>query len=179
MREFSIIAAISKKDNGIGKNGNLPWNIKEDLQFFQKITKKTIGPNKYNAIIMGRNTFYSLNNTPLPGRLNICISSDYRKYNDMFADKGNIKFYSSLQVALDDISNNTNIEKIFVIGGELLYNEAILHEKCNELFINEVNTDIVCDRFFPTIDTTRFELLNSFNLCKNVDSLHYLRRSNV
>ena len=60
MCDFSIIAAVLKSDNGIGKNGELPWNIPEDLRFFQKITKTTNDTNKCNAIIMGRNTFHSI-----------------------------------------------------------------------------------------------------------------------
>ena len=31
---FTIISIISKKTRGIGINGNLPWHIPEDLQFF-------------------------------------------------------------------------------------------------------------------------------------------------
>ncbi len=172
MCDFSIIAAVSKKDNGIGKNGNLPWNIPEDLRFFQKTTKTTIDPSKKNAVIMGRNTFHSIGR-PLPGRLNVCISSNYTVENN----NCNIIFLDSLQSALDNISQRKDIEKVFVIGGEMLYNEAIHYANCKELFINEVKENMTkCDRFFPNIDLQLFELVQSFNLCNNVNSLHYVRR---
>ena len=171
MCDFSIIAAVLKSDNGIGKNGELPWNIPEDLRFFQKITKSTNDSNKCNAIIMGRNTFHSIGR-PLPGRLNVCISTNYTMENNHH----NIIFFPSLDVALDNISRRKDIETVFVIGGEILYNEAIHHSNCKELFINEINDNTIeCDRFFPKIDLQTFELVESFNLCKNVNSLRYVR----
>ena len=171
MCDFSIIAAISKRDNGIGKNGELPWNIPEDLMFFQKITKNTNDSNKCNAIIMGRNTFHSIGR-PLPGRLNVCISTSYTNENN----NHNIIFFSSLHDALYNISRRKDIEKVFVIGGEILYNEAIQHSNCKELFINEItDNSIECDRFFPKIDSQIFELVESFNLCNHVNSLRYVR----
>jgi dihydrofolate reductase/thymidylate synthase len=173
MCDFSIIAAVSKIDNGIGKNGELPWNIPEDLQFFQKITKTTNDPNKCNAIIMGRNTFHSIGR-PLPGRLNVCISTSYTMQNNHH----NVIFLPSLHDALDSISRRKDIEKVFVIGGEILYNEAIKNGNCKELFINEIHDNAVeCDRFFPNIDLHVFELAESFNLCYNVNSLRYVRCS--
>lgn len=173
MCDFSIIAAISKRDNGIGKNGELPWHIPEDLRFFQKITKSTNDPNKRNAIIMGRNTFHSIGRT-LPGRLNVCISSSYTNENEN--NNHNIIFFSSLHDALYNISRSKDIENVFVIGGEILYNEAIQHSNCKELFINEItDNSIECDRFFPKIDSQIFELVESFNLCYRVNSLRYVR----
>ena len=174
MCDFSIIAAISKRDNGIGKNGELPWHIPEDLHFFQKITKTTSDPNKRNAIIMGRNTFHSIGR-PLTGRLNICISTSYTMDNNIY----NIIFFPSLHSALDNISRRKDIENVFVIGGEILYTEAIQHSNCKELFINEItdNSIIDCDRFFPKIDLQVFELVESFNLCCGVNSLRYIRCS--
>ena len=43
--EIFLIAAVDK-NLAIGKNGKIPWLIKEDLQFFQKNTLNT-------AMIMG------------------------------------------------------------------------------------------------------------------------------
>ena len=49
---ISIIAAVGK-NNEIGKNNDLIWHIKEDLQNFKNLTM-----NKY--IVMGANTYASL-----------------------------------------------------------------------------------------------------------------------
>ena len=60
------------KDGGIGKNGKLPWYIKEDLQNFKNITIN-------QTIIMGRKTWDSLPLKPLPKRRNIVLSHFIQK----------------------------------------------------------------------------------------------------
>jgi len=65
--KFHLIWA--QDENGaIGKNGDLPWHIPEDLKNFKKLTL-----NK--PIIMGRKTWDSLKFKPLPKRRNIVLSS--------------------------------------------------------------------------------------------------------
>ena len=63
--EIFLIAAVDK-NLAIGKNGKIPWHIKEDLLFFQKNTLNT-------AMIMGRSTFDSIGK-PLPNRKNIVMT---------------------------------------------------------------------------------------------------------
>ena len=70
---FKLIVAVDK-NNGIGKNNKIPWYFSEDLKYFAKMTKG--GGN--NAIIMGRKTYESIGNYPLPKRTNIIISSSYK-----------------------------------------------------------------------------------------------------
>ena len=52
--KYKIIAGMCQ-NRGIGKDGSLPWKIKEDMQFFSKLTKG----NGNNAVIMGKNTWES------------------------------------------------------------------------------------------------------------------------
>ena len=66
-----LIAAVSE-NNVIGMNGNLPWRLPLDLQWFKMNTSG-------GAIIMGRKTWESLPKKPLPSRLNIIISRQPRK----------------------------------------------------------------------------------------------------
>ena len=56
------------QNGGIGKKGELPWHISEDLQNFKKITSS-------HPIVMGRKTWDSLPFKPLPNRRNIVLSS--------------------------------------------------------------------------------------------------------
>ena len=59
IRYFNIISAVLKRNNGIGKNNQLPWkHIKEDMSFFYKTT--TTKKPFVNAVIMGRKTWNSL-----------------------------------------------------------------------------------------------------------------------
>ena len=67
-REVSRVALVAAlSDNGvIGKNGDLPWYIPEDLKHFKAVTMG-------KPIIMGRKTFASIGK-PLPGRTNIVLT---------------------------------------------------------------------------------------------------------
>lgn len=70
--EFSIVIAVSK-NLGFGLNGQLPWKLSQDLQYFRKIT--THYPN--SSVIMGRKTWDSIpaKYKPLPNRKNIVVST--------------------------------------------------------------------------------------------------------
>ena len=67
--EIILIAAVDK-NLAIGKNGQIPWKIKEDLKFFKEKTEGT-------SIIMGRSTFDSIGR-PLPNRKNIVMTRSPR-----------------------------------------------------------------------------------------------------
>ena len=54
--KFNIIVAMDK-NRGIGLNNQLPWSFKEDIAYFKNLTK---GAGN-NAIIMGKNTYHSIN----------------------------------------------------------------------------------------------------------------------
>ena len=77
--QFNIIMATYGKNNAIGYNNVLPWKCKKDLKYFSHVTKSVplCSENKIkNVIIMGRNTFRSLNNRPLKDRFNIILSKN-------------------------------------------------------------------------------------------------------
>ena len=41
----NLIVAVDKNTHGIGKNGRIPWNNKDDMKWFKKVT--TGGNSKY------------------------------------------------------------------------------------------------------------------------------------
>lgn len=75
MRKFDLVVAATKK-LGIGLNGTIPWRLKEDMNYFRKITTDTKDSSKKNVCIMGRKTYLSIPEKfrPLPNRFNIVIS---------------------------------------------------------------------------------------------------------
>ncbi len=73
---------------GIGKDNKIPWRLPSDLKMFKKIT--TSGLNG-NTVIMGRKTFDSMNQKPLPNRINIIVSR-----NTKIAENEKIKQARSL-----------------------------------------------------------------------------------
>ena len=58
---ISHVVALSN-NNVIGKDNDLPWNLKTDLKHFKDYTSNKI-------IVMGRKTFESIGR-PLPNRIN-------------------------------------------------------------------------------------------------------------
>jgi dihydrofolate reductase len=102
---------------------NLPWsNIKEDMRFFRQMTLN-------NTIIMGRQTFNSLNNKPLNFRENIIISNTLiNKPDDNFI----------ISKSLDNAINISKNDKIFIIGGINIINEALKRDDINNIYINKI-----------------------------------------
>ena len=139
---ISLIAAVDSK-NGIGLNGKMPWgHIREDMEFFRGLTTGS-------TVIMGRVTFESLGNKPLPNRKNIVISSTanvayYFKYDNLF-------YESSLENALLRLLHEN---QIFIIGGESIYKKAI--DYADRIFLTHIDKDYHCDRFFPNVDENIF-----------------------
>src|SRR3954463_15512484 len=62
---LELVAAVAA--NGvIGRNGQLPWHLPDDLRFFKRLTTG-------HPMLMGRRTFESIKR-PLPGRRTIVVS---------------------------------------------------------------------------------------------------------
>lgn len=152
MKDFIIIASASKTTLGIGNKGKIPWKINGDMTLFKQITSSS-SPNKQNAVIMGRKTWESLpkKSRPLPDRINIVISRDH-----LIRTKINIPetvfVVDSLYSALLSSSNDDTIDKVYVIGGEAIYKEAIESLYCSRIYLTEILSEVnEVDTFFPEI----------------------------
>lgn len=154
MKNFSIIVASTQK-RGIGSKGKLPWpKIKGDIKFFQNITTEA-APNKINAVIMGRKTWESINK-PLSKRFNIVLTNEIKNLDCL---DENLKIFHSLKEALEFVSTSPLIDKIFVIGGELVYAKALELQECCTIYLTQILKDFSADTFFPRISDS-FELTN-------------------
>ena len=146
--EIFLIAAVDK-NLAIGKNGKIPWHIKEDLQFFQKNTLNT-------AMIMGRSTFDSIGK-PLPDRKNIVMT------NSPTNREGVIEV-CDIESAIKEAKKDSN--KISIIGGQSIYKEFM--PLANKLLITEI--DIVVERadtFFPAWDKKEWTEQSRINSMEN------------
>jgi dihydrofolate reductase len=144
MKEIIIIAAMAK-NRVIGRNNTMPWSIKEDMAHFRKLTKGW-------PCIMGRKTWDSLPIKPLPGRLNIIITSTPLNTDDLHSD---VKIFSSLPVAIEYCAG---YDKIFICGGEAIYKQALT--LANKIELTLIHEDYQGDTFFPEIDNTIWEQTN-------------------
>ena len=138
--EKIIIAAVAE-NNVIGKDGDIPWHIPEDLQHFK-------GKTTEHTVVMGRKTFQSLPNSfkPLPDRQNIVLTrSDFSKENE------------SVTVAnsLDQAWQKSENEKIFIIGGAGIYRQTI--DEADKMIITEVHEEYKGDTYFPEWNQENWE----------------------
>jgi dihydrofolate reductase len=72
-----------------------------------------------------------------------------------------------------------NVENVFVIGGEMVYKQAINHPKCRRIYLNlvQVACDLsYADAFFPAIDPGLFDLISTEVVDASVTSCIYERR---
>ena len=121
----------------IGKNGQLPWNLPEDLKHFKRLT---LG----HPVIMGRRTWESLKR-PLPGRDNIVVTTQ-AGYDAPGAAVAN-----SLEGALALCQG----ERIaFVIGGTRLFAESL--PIAAGIVMTEIHRDYDGDTWFPEYDRSRW-----------------------
>jgi dihydrofolate reductase len=131
-----LVAAVAA--NGvIGRDGQLPWRLPEDLRHFKRLT---LG----HPVIMGRLTWESLGK-PLPGRENIVVSAR-PGYEAPGAAVAN-----SLEAALALCA----IEPVvFVIGGQRLFAESL--PMAAGLVLTEIHRDFPGDTWFPEYDRSRW-----------------------
>ena len=138
---ISIIVAIGK-NNVIGKNNKLLWNLPDDLRRFKELTTN-------NVVVMGKNTFYSLpSSKPLKNRINIVISKS-EKIN-------NVEMASSIDDAISLFKKYKNKE-IFIIGGASIYKEFI--DIADKIYLTIVDYHLEGDTYFPEIDYSKWDIV--------------------
>lgn len=135
---ITIIAAITR-DRALGRNGDMLYHISADLRRFKALSMG-------HPVIMGRKTFESFPNGPLPGRRNMVVtrSSEY--------SHPGIETYGSLEQALEVAEDDA-----FIIGGGQIYSQAM--DKAHRLEITLIDAESKdADTFFPEIDPERWRL---------------------
>jgi dihydrofolate reductase len=131
--EIVLIAAVDI-NLAIGKEGKIPWDIKEDLKFFRQNTENT-------AIVMGRATYDSIGR-PLPNRKNIVMTRSIQ-------GRDGVVEVSSSQEAINEARSYS--EKVNIIGGEYIYKEFL--PLATKLLITEIELEVdSADAFFPKWD---------------------------
>lgn len=139
---LSIIVAISK-NNVIGRDNKLIWNLPEDLKRFKKITSG-------KTIIMGRKTFESLGRV-LPNRKHIVLTkNDDFKYEDE-----NVEIIKDVKELEKYIKSD---EESFIIGGAKIY--SLLMPYAKKMYVTCINEEFEGDTFFPNIDENEWKIVD-------------------
>ena len=177
---FSIIVGVHATNWAIGSANKIPWKCRADMKFFKETTSNVNDSTKMNAVIMGRKTFESLQK-PLPNRLNVVLTKGplLIKNNDSSNNSNNsIVFSNEFDKIVDELELNPKIETIFVIGGEMVYKQALQHPKCEKIYLNMVQAECDlsgADAFFPEIDLTKYGLVETTIIDPTVTSYVYKR----
>lgn len=130
------------KNHIIGVDGHLPWKLPNDMKRFKDVTTG-------HPIVMGRKTFESFPNCPLPNRLNIVISrnSNYQvpKSVVLITDKAELTEHVSAD------------EEIMVIGGEGIF--RLFQNDVDRLYLTKIDHEFVGDTKMVEIDYSKFDLV--------------------
>ena len=149
---ISHLVAVSN-NNVIGKDNDLPWKLKRDLQHFKNYTTG-------KTIVMGRKTYESIGR-PLPNRRNIIISSTIKGIDGA-------EVFSSLEAALEALKHE---DEIIITGGSYLFNDTT--DIVNKLVITFVDTSIEDgDVFYSDIDYKKWNLVEESFFQKDSENEH-------
>ena len=138
-------------NNGLSKDGIIPWYSKKDLKFFADKTKN-------NIVIMGKNTYFSLpeNVRPLKSRLNIVLTSNPEYFLELKDEIKNLIFTNNDKIYNTFLNDREKYLKtypflsrdfkIFFIGGKTIYEQYI--PLCEKVWITQIKKDYSCDLKF-------------------------------
>ena len=146
--KFNLIVAMCR-NNGIGMKGAIPWHIPTDLRYFSKLTRG----DGTNAIVMGSNTWTSLDRNGLPGRDNFVLSKSNR-FDMLFAGDRLIKSFKSLDEFIFFLELQSIYKEVWIIGGQQVYDTFLAADKVDQCYVTYIDKEFPCDTFFPSLDTT-------------------------
>ena len=150
----AVVAMASNRI--IGKDGDLPWKLSEDLKWFKKMT---VG----FPIVMGRKTMESLGR-PLPKRRNIVISRNLESIAECF------ELVRSCDEAVALLAGE---EQASIIGGAQIYVEMI--PRCDEVLLSYVFHPYEGDTVLPEFEDT-FEIKEVIYRDEDFELRLYVRR---
>lgn len=127
----------------IGKDGWMPWNLKEDLKHFKEYTL-----NK--DLLVGRKTFEGFKK-PLPHRFHYVLTR-----SDIHYDDDSVKVIHDIHEILAQYQNSDR--ELVVIGGGQIYKEMLPY--LDKMVLSIVDGDFEGDTYFPEYDEHDFETVS-------------------
>jgi len=128
---ISLIAALDE-NFAIGRKGQLPWHLPDDLRWFKQLTT---GKN----VVMGYNTAVSIGRA-LPDRVNLVLT---RRHEAPYPGQITVRSIEEAQARCGDTG-------LIVIGGGTVFSEALPY--ASRMYLTWVSAAIDgADAFFPGI----------------------------
>ena len=142
---ISLIWAMDENQL-VGKGDKIPWHIKEDLIYYKSKTKG-------QTVLMGDTTYFSLRgyykDKPLPyGKIYVATIDKSLKIETELND---VEMVYDLIPFLEN-----NKEDLWVVGGATIYKLSLPY--ADKLYISFVKGTHEGDRYFPTIDFSKYNL---------------------
>jgi dihydrofolate reductase len=160
---ISLIAALDE-NFAIGRKGQLPWHLPDDLRWFKQLT---VG--KY--VLMGYNTAVSIGRA-LPERENLVLS---RRHEAPFPGQTTVRTLEEAQACSNGIG-------LMVIGGGKVFADAL--PSARRLYLTWVSAAIEgADTFFPGIhfsdwvEVSRVHHKKDSEHSYDFDMVEYIRNS--
>ena len=156
---ISIIVAISK-NQVIGKNNQLIWNLPKDMKYFMDTTMNT-------TVIMGRKNYESIPKKyrPLKNRNNVIITR-----NKSYKAEGCL-VVNSIEESMESLRNIENKE-VFVIGGGEIYKKFLEKGLIDRMYITHIDEQFDGDTFFPEINYDSWQSSELLNHKKDESNPH-------
>lgn len=152
-----MINAIVCVDNnwGIGKNNDLLFNLKEDMNFFREKTKDKI-------VFCGYNTLLSFpGSKPLKNRSTFVLCPKEIERDDCFC----VHDFDEAVRLLKELSKT---QEVFVIGGAMIYRSMLPYY--DRVYVTHVDA---CDEeatvFFPNLDKEAFKVVEESEVKEEKD----------
>lgn len=160
---MELIVSMNNR-NVIGNDGQLLWNIPDDLKHFYKITINQI-------VVMGRKTYESLpeNCRPLKNRINIVLTNQINKYKSSVENKLYFVDIYTIKPLIEHFKSICN-KRVIVIGGKNIYNLFINDYKV--LYITHIDDDTNGDTLF-NINLNKYTCIQSKQKYCMINNLNY------
>ena len=140
---LAIVVAAAR--NGvIGRDGTLPWRLREDLRRFKRLTMG-------GKLVMGRKTWESIGRA-LPGRTSFVLSRAGLALPDGVVALTGLDQVLQLAEAPEEEGGTLPSPEatVFCIGGGEIYRQLL--PWAGQLFLTEVETEIEGDTHFPELE---------------------------
>lgn len=156
------VIAAACRGLGIGKDGQLPWHLPSELQYFINNVTRVSKPGKFNMVVWGKLCWYSHpeETCSLPNVLHVVLS----KTMDTPPDQAHFlrENFDSAVLLASQPPLSAIIETIWVVGGTQVYEDALMHPWCDLIYLTDVMATFDCDVFFPAFDQSLFLLQDTF-----------------
>ncbi|RDZ63153.1 dihydrofolate reductase [Haloferax sp. Atlit-12N] len=139
---FVLVAAVA--DNRvIGRDGDMPWHLPEDLKHFKRTTTG-------HPVVMGRKTYESIARQldgPLPNRHSVVLTT-----RDLDLPEGAeaVDSVEAAVAAAENAAAEMGVETVYVVGGATVYEQFL--DRAAGLVLTELDAAYEGDTRFPEWD---------------------------